>query len=475
MFTRRRKGPWPPPPPEPGWPAYKYTIANINEVVPGGIIRSGKTAWGSGTGFWLGCDPADDESKFDIGTPDDYFRYSETYGVQIKADGEHITNIQGGNITCDNLAAISVNTGALTVTDTLTMGEDGIITWMSGAAKITDDYMDLALTTTNRYAFRFLDDTTVHAYFASYKSANLTQLSIEALGPAIGKYGKISLAATEAATGEPETVDIIIRSDTGVVFSALNYGASRIFQVDTMDVHFRRRVRIGQSATPTARLEVVGQSPDSTILNISGLTTSRGLNIAPTLSAASGALIAIRAVPTISPAGNLTDAYAINTNIYIGGTRSDTITRVYGQYSRLSFIGDFGGRVTNYYGLYVAGLVDYTDDSPACTNYYGVYVLNDPDPTKLYAFYSAVASGTNRWGLYMTGTADNYLNGDLGIKTNAPTAALDINSDILRLRTAKTPASAGAAGNPGDKCWDPNYEYRCVATNTWKRASIATW
>ena len=65
--------------------------------------------------------------------------------------------------------------------------------------------------------------------------------------------------------------------------------------------------------------------------------------------------------------------------------------------------------------------------------------------------------------------------GNIGIGIATPTAKLDINSNILRLRTAKTPASAGAAGNAGDICWDTNYIYICVATNTWKRAAIAAW
>ena len=65
--------------------------------------------------------------------------------------------------------------------------------------------------------------------------------------------------------------------------------------------------------------------------------------------------------------------------------------------------------------------------------------------------------------------------GNVGIGTIGPTAKLDINSNILRLRTAKTPASAGAAGNVGDICWDANFIYVAVATNTWKKASIATW
>jgi hypothetical protein len=52
---------------------------------------------------------------------------------------------------------------------------------------------------------------------------------------------------------------------------------------------------------------------------------------------------------------------------------------------------------------------------------------------------------------------------------------LDINDDSIRVRTAKTPASAGAAGVQGEIAWDANFVYICTATNTWKRAAIATW
>ncbi len=68
-------------------------------------------------------------------------------------------------------------------------------------------------------------------------------------------------------------------------------------------------------------------------------------------------------------------------------------------------------------------------------------------------------------------------NGNVGIATtsSAATAKLDVNSDAIRLRTAKTPASASATGNAGDICWDANYVYVCTATNTWKRAALSTW
>lgn len=44
----------------------------------------------------------------------------------------------------------------------------------------------------------------------------------------------------------------------------------------------------------------------------------------------------------------------------------------------------------------------------------------------------------------------------------------------LECRVA-VPASAAAAGVAGQKAYDASFEYRCVATNTWKRVAIATW
>lgn len=66
-------------------------------------------------------------------------------------------------------------------------------------------------------------------------------------------------------------------------------------------------------------------------------------------------------------------------------------------------------------------------------------------------------------------------NGFIGLQTSSPTRMLDINSDSIRLRTAKTPASATATGDAGQIAWDANYMYVCVATNTWKRTALNTW
>jgi hypothetical protein len=65
--------------------------------------------------------------------------------------------------------------------------------------------------------------------------------------------------------------------------------------------------------------------------------------------------------------------------------------------------------------------------------------------------------------------------GNVGIGTTSPTVALDVNANTVRVRTARTPASAGATGAVGEICWDADYIYVCTATNTWKRVAIATW
>lgn len=76
----------------------------------------------------------------------------------------------------------------------------------------------------------------------------------------------------------------------------------------------------------------------------------------------------------------------------------------------------------------------------------------------------------------------------VGAAENAPELALDIRADksavfsgpvsatqfkLSALNTA--PANAGATGTLGEVRIDASYIYVCTATDTWKRAAIATW
>ena len=70
---------------------------------------------------------------------------------------------------------------------------------------------------------------------------------------------------------------------------------------------------------------------------------------------------------------------------------------------------------------------------------------------------------------------DNNGNIVIGTSANDGAAKLDLASGNMRMRVARTPASAAASGNIGEICWDASFLYVCTATNTWKRVAIATW
>jgi hypothetical protein len=72
------------------------------------------------------------------------------------------------------------------------------------------------------------------------------------------------------------------------------------------------------------------------------------------------------------------------------------------------------------------------------TNQYGYYVDSSMiGATNNYGFYSGIASGTNRWNLYMAGTANNYIAGSLGIGNATLTG--------YSLRSSKTITGATSA------------------------------
>ena len=102
--------------------------------------------------------------------------------------------------------------------------------------------------------------------------------------------------------------------------------------------------------------------------------------------------------------------------------------------------------------------------------------------------------GTRKWIVYNNYTNDNLTfktnsdiimsitqAGNVGIGTQHPIVALDVNgglriqSDSIAVSNSKTPSSASDTGQAGQICWDTNYLYMCVATNTWKRIALSSW
>jgi hypothetical protein len=138
--------------------------------------------------------------------------------------------------------------------------------------------------------------------------------------------------------------------------------------------------------------------------------------------------------------------------------------------NRIPFMGT-GKRLIDSYKMTFdeeTGTISLLDGTLASTLSHGLIVNLTLDETNegIFCVKSAVDNA-----LIMT---DPKL-GRVGIGASLPTAKLDINSDILRVRIPKTPENSRSAGNKGDFCWDSNYIYICVAENIWKRALLGGW
>jgi len=83
----------------------------------------------------------------------------------------------------------------------------------------------------------------------------------------------------------------------------------------------------------------------------------------------------------------------------------------------------------------------------------------------IYQFDSATAGILNATTtMTVAAGTDLYLNGNA-----------IFNGSTIIISGAKTPTNASDTGTTGMVCWDASYIYVCTATNTWKRAGIATW
>jgi hypothetical protein len=147
----------------------------------------------------------------------------------------------------------------------------------------------------------------------------------------------------------------------------------------TGDIYTSGSIAIGSVSSISTKLFGIGRA-------ITGATTAYGITFEGNIES------------TVTTNGIVYRSYPIVT----GGTLS-AITHYIA--SKNAFIG--GSSVTNQYGFFAdASVIDATNN---------------------YGFYGNIASATSRWNLYMNGTAQNYINGNLGIGVTVPTVKLDVS------------------------------------------------
>jgi len=171
-------------------------------------------------------------------------------------------------------------------------------------------------------------------------------------------------------------------------------------------------------------------------------------------NAAAGA----EATPSIAASGDP------NTGIWFPSADTLAVSTGGTQRVTVSSTGNVGIGVSPSYKLDVAGQLNLSDGQ--AISWAG------GSSTKI-----AASNAGNAIGFTTSGTETfRAVAGNVLIGTSVPGASkLVVNDSSIQINTAKTPASATAAGTTGQVCWDSSFIYVCVATNTWKRVAIATW
>jgi hypothetical protein len=113
------------------------------------------------------------------------------------------------------------------------------------------------------------------------------------------------------------------------------------------------------------------------------------------------------------------------------------------------------GTITDAYDIYLASRAFGTG---TFTNHYSIY---------------QVQSDAKNWFAGNVGIGASRANPSTTLDVNGTVTStgLDVNSDSIRVRTAKTPASPTDTGSAGQICWDSNNLYVCTSTNNWKSVS----
>ena len=330
-------------------------------------------------------------------------------------------------------------------------------------------------------------------------------VKLDVQGP-IAARSFITVAQTSAAIFEYNSNTAKIRAfgataGTGIIDFQTGGGGGSI-DAFAMRIDSSQNVGIGRTS-PASRLDVNGVITVSATSGSSGsylpsLTISgdpntgfgqvSGQSDTASVFTAGGERVRVKADGTLHIGSN----HRTNVGVTFEHALPNTVTQIGCLFSQY-----IGSAATTAYAQYIRPYLPLTgsisdvhfsvcvsDPKPAgvqVTRSTGYYVHSSiaVGSANNYAYRGQIAAsaGGGNFNCHMDGTAPNFFAGNVGIGsgTTSPTAALDINADTLRLRTARTPASASAAGNAGDICWDADYVYVCVSTNVWKRSPLETW
>jgi hypothetical protein len=210
-------------------------------------------------------------------------------------------------------------------------------------------------------------------------------------------------------------------------------------------------VLIGTVTNTGQKLQVTGTSLFTGSVGIGNSTsTNVSLSITKNITSATTSFGVYQGGLILSDVTNI--SYGFNNYLQ---TQATTFTLgTYAHYFAQQATLGSGSTITNQFGFFV---------SSSCIGASNINI----------GFYSQIPAGTNRWNLYMDGTAQNYLAGALsiGVTTANPSALLQVDSTtkgFLPPRMTTTQKNAIATPATGLVVFDTTLGKLCVFSTTWQ-------
>lgn len=366
---------------------------------------------------------------------------NEAFVIRDTVNGENVFNVDMNNY------AILFDETAMGYNFGIGTNSPGYLLDVGGNARFTGRVIGANAVNANEFVTKSQLDTVGSSIYWT-RSGSYTVLSN--IGDNVG-IGTNSPSAKLDIDGSADTVQLIVEGNSTQT--------ANIFEVQASGGGFRAGINNRGYAgfgTGTSNNAII--SAGSTL---PGGATSYGLNMLATIatddvlyggvftssySAAASANYSQQLVAVTGRAYNFSTytvniASAVNGEIYQNTTGTITTATHFS-----TSVYNPSGTIVNRRGLYIGAASNVQTDI-------GILVSNLTASSGAYGIQSTLSAGTSRYNLYISGTADNYLNGNVGIGDPTPTNKLDVHGSV-RIGVAYNNIAAPAdglivAGNTG--------------------------
>jgi hypothetical protein len=268
-----------------------------------------------------------------------------------------------------------------------------------------------------------------------FLSRNLTVGGTLTLAGGVNLNGNVTVGDSSADT---LTINSTITSN--LIFTDNTYDIGASGATRPRNLFLAGNSTVGGNETVTGTI-TVDSTTDSSSTTTGSIQTDGGVGIAKALYVGGNATLGDATTDTVTVNGYMgiggaalaSSSISLRSSALTGTAQTGVNSNITGTSGSTSSIRSFSSlpetaasafTVTNVAGYWASNAT--LGAGSTITNLHGLYVSDQTQGTNNYGITSLVSSGANKWNIYASGTAQNYLRGNLGLRTETPEAQLDV-------------------------------------------------